>query len=162
MKIQTYLRTLLVLLFFNFIAVHNFAQTLAKPEQICTDNISTFLKNNNYDVVEITKDYLKIKKKDGSRYIFLDLKDNGRYIFFNVAYKVVEQTPQGKIDAYLKTVNANNVIKVRYFEKGNDVQIEYYFWTKQGFTYESLLDAVNEYLLYVGDCVNADKEKILQ
>lgn len=81
---------------------------------------------------------------------------------FNIAYKVIENVDKAKLDAYLKKVNALNVIKVVYFEKGNDVQIEYYFWTKQGFSYETLLDAIDEFYLYIGDCINDDTDKILQ
>lgn len=161
MKTQAF-KTLFTVVFLMFFGTIITAQTFVKPEQINTNSISAFLAGKNYETVETTKDYLKIKKKGGERAFYLDLKDTNRYIFFNIAYKVIDHVDQAKLDAYLKKVNEFNVVKVRYFEKGNDVQIEYYFWTKQGFTYETLLDAIDEFYLYIGDCVNDDTDKILQ
>lgn len=161
MKTQAF-KTLLLVVFMMFFGTKLGAQTFVKPDQIGTDGISVFLKSKNYEVLEITKDFLKIQKKGSTRNIYLDFKEDKRYLMFNIAYKVVENVDKAKLDAYLKKVNAMNVIKVVYFEKGNDIQIEHYFWTKQGFSYESLQDAIDEFLLYVGDCIDDDTDKILQ
>lgn len=161
MKAQAF-KTLFTVVFLMFFGTIITAQTFVKPEQINTNSISAFLAGKNYETVEVTKEYLKIKKKGAERTFYLDLKDENRYIFFNIAYKLIDQVDQAKLDAYLKKVNESSVIKVRHFEKGNDVQIEYYFWTKQGFSYETLLDAIDEFYLYIGDCVNDDTDKILQ
>lgn len=155
-------KTLLLVVFIMFFGTKLGAQTFVKPDKIGTDEISVFLKSKDYEVLEITKDYLKIQKKGSTRNIYLDFKEDKRYLMFNIAYKVVENADKAKLDAYLKKVNKMNVIKVVYFEKGNDIQIEHYFWTKHGFSYESLQDAVDEFILYVGDCINDDTDNILQ
>lgn len=161
MKTKTFLQILLSITFFFAFCVISSAQTLVTPVNNNTEYISSFLKKNNFEVSSITKDYLKINKIGKTRSIYLDMKDNNRYVFFNLAFKVVVGTSKEKIDIFLSKVNDFKVIKVRYFEKDNNIQLEYYFWTQQGYTEESMIDAVNEFLLYVGDCLKADTEKIL-
>lgn len=161
MKTKTFHQILLSITFFFTFSLISFAQTLVTPLNNNTEYISSFLKKNNFEVSSITKDYLKINKIGKTRSIYLDMKENNRYIFFNLAYKVVAGTSKEKIDAFLKKANDLKMIKTRYFETGNNIQIEYYFWTQQGYTQESLIDAVDEFLLYIGDCVKADTEKIL-
>ena len=67
--------------------------------------ISVFLKSKNYEVLEITKDFLKIQKKGSTRNIYLDFKEDKRYLMFNIAYKVVENVDKAKLDAYRSTLN---------------------------------------------------------
>lgn len=162
MKTKNIFRTLLVAIFFLLMGIKANAQTFVKPEQIKTANIASYLKSKDFEIAEQTEAYLKINKKGGTRSMYLDLKDGNRNIFFNIAYKLVDHVDATKLENYLKKVNDYNVIKVRHFEKTNDVQIEYYFWTKNGFSYESLLDAIEEFFLYEGDCINNDTDKILQ
>jgi len=90
------------------------------------------------------------------RFDKLELRNPGLRILPSVA-----GTSKEKIEAFLKKANDLKMIKIRYFEKSNNIQIEYYFWTQQGYTEESVIDAINEFLLYVGDCLKMDTEKIL-
>lgn len=162
MRTQIFIRTLFALAIFTFSCSKYNAQTFVKPSEISTANIANYLKSKNFEITEQTADYLKIKKIGLARYMYLDLKNSNRYIFFNIAYKLADHVEKEKLDAFLKKANSYDVIKVRSFEKGDDIQIEYFFWIKQGFSYESLQDAIEEFFLYEADCINADTEKILQ
>ena len=65
-------KTLLLVVFMMFFGTKLGAQTFVKPDQIGTDGISVFLKSKNYEVLEITKDFLKIQKKGSTRNIYLE------------------------------------------------------------------------------------------
>jgi len=53
------------------------------------------------------------------------------------------------------------MIKGSYNKEKGAVFFQYSFWVSNGFTYESLADAVAEFFLYQGDAYAFDLDKII-
>jgi hypothetical protein len=148
--------TLLICFFVNLFT----AQTLVKPADIKMSSIADFLKKKGYTILDQKDTYLKIQDKE-KVVLYLDIDEQGKkYIDMNVNILLKKDISKDKIKALLAQINDLAMIKADYMEDQNSIKFQYFFWITNGFTYETLEDAITEFFLYQGDSYQLDKEKI--
>ncbi|MDQ1098276.1 MULTISPECIES: hypothetical protein [Chryseobacterium] len=153
---KTRLFTVLLICFFaNFLS----AQTLVKPAEIKTSLIADYLRGKGYTIVEQQETYVKIANKEKA-VLFMDIDSQKKYINMNVNVLLKEGADKDKIDNLLLGINSLAMVKAGYLPNQNSISFQYFFWITNGFTLETLEDAVAEFFLYQGDAYSLDKEKI--
>ncbi|WP_261510453.1 hypothetical protein [Chryseobacterium paludis] len=153
---RTKLLTVLLISFFTGLFT---AQTLVKPADFKISSLGTFLKSKGYEVLEQDETYIKIANKDKAT-LFLDVDAGKKFINLNVNILITKGVAKDKINALINEINQLAMIKAEYIESQNSINFKYYFWITNGFTNETLEDAVLEFFLYQGDAYGIDKEKI--
>lgn len=153
---KTRLFTVLLICFFvNFLS----AQTLVKPAEIKMSLIADYLKGRGYTISEQKDTYIKIENKEKA-ILFMDLDTAKKYINMNVNILVKKDADKTQINNLLFDINNLPMVKADYLPNQNSISFQYFFWITNGFTLETLEDAVAEFFLYQGDAYNLDKEKI--
>jgi len=147
--------TLLICFFVNLFT----AQTLVKPADIKMSSIAEFLKGKGYTILEQKDTFIKIENKNKA-VLFMDIDEGKKYINLNVNILVKKDANREKIDHLLLDINNLAMIKADYLPSQNSVGFQYFFWITNGFTYETLEDAIIEFFLYQGDAYGLDKDKI--
>lgn len=153
---KTKLLTVLLMCFFINWAT---AQTLIKPADFKIEAVGTFLKSKGYEVLEQEAAYIKIANKDKAT-LFMDVDSGKKFIDLNVNILIKKGVSKDKIDKLVNEINKLAMIKAEYMESQNSINFKYYFWITNGFTNETLEDAVMEFFLYQGDAYGLDKEKL--
>lgn len=153
---KTKFLTLLMICFFANIIM---AQKVIKPADLKVANLATFLKSKGYNILEQEETYLKISDS-GNNHIFIDKDPGNKFLHLNVKILLLDKAKKPQITALLEKINGLDMISARYIESDNSVFFQYFFWTTNGFTYETLEDAVMEFILYQGDSYALDEEKI--
>ncbi|WP_370896766.1 hypothetical protein [Chryseobacterium gossypii] len=149
------LTTLLICFFVNLFT----AQTLVKPADIKMSSIAEFLKGKGYTILEQKDTFIKIENKNKA-VLFMDIDEGKKYINLNENILVKKDAAKEKIDHLLLDINNLAMIKADYLPSQNSVGFQYFFWITNGFTYETLEDAIIEFFLYQGDAYGLDKDKI--
>ncbi|WBV55144.1 hypothetical protein PFY10_12950 [Chryseobacterium daecheongense] len=153
---KTKLLTVLLICFFTHWVT---AQTLIKPADFKIAAVGNYLKAKGYDILEQEETFIKIGNKDKAT-LFMDVDAGKKYINLNVNILLNKGVSKDKIDTLLNEINKLAMIKAEYLPSQNSIGFKYYFWITNGFTYETLEDAVMEFFLYQGDSYGLDKEKI--
>ncbi|EJL73786.1 hypothetical protein [Chryseobacterium populi] len=135
------------------------AQTLVKPADISISAIATHLKSKGYEILEQKETFIKIGNKDKAT-LFMDIDTGKKYLNMNVNILLNKGVSKEKIDHLLNEINGLAMIKADYLANQNAIGFQYYFWIANGFTYETLEDAILEFFLYQGDSYALDKEKL--
>lgn len=152
---KTKLITFLLICFFTNII---FAQKVIKSIDFKADNLATILKTKGYSIVEQEATFVKIADKDAT--LFIDIDPNNKFLHFNVKILLKKTATKSQVDQLLNQINSLDMISARYMGDDNSIYFQYYFWTVNGFTAETLEDAVMEFFLYQGDAYGLDKDKI--
>lgn len=155
---KTKLLTFLLICFFANIIT---AQKLVKPVDLKVTNLATFLKSKGYIVLEQDETYLKISDAENNQ-LYIDVDPLKKFIHLNIKISLKEKTKRDKIDKLLTEIKDLDMISARYIESDNSVFFQYFFWMSNGFTYETLEDAIMEFFLYQGDSYNLDEDKIFE
>lgn len=153
---KTKFLTLLMICFFANIIT---AQKVIKPADLKVATLASFLKTKGYNILEQKETYLKISDS-GNNNVFIDIDPGNKFLHLNVKILLVDKAKRSQIDTLLNKINELDMISARYIESDNSVFFQYFFWTTNGFTYETLEDAVMEFILYQGDSYGLDEEKI--
>ena len=149
----------LAFLMICFFANITMAQKVIKPADLKVANLATFLKSKGYNILEQEETFLKISDT-GNNNLFIDVDPGNKYLHLNVKILLKAKTKRDKIDKLMTDINGLDMISARYIESDNSVFFQYFFWMTNGFTYETLEDAVMEFLLYQGDSYALDEDKI--
>ena len=149
-----FLTFLMICFFANIIS----AQKVIKPADFKAANLATILKNNGYTVLEQEETFVKIADKDAT--LFIDMDPNNKFLHLNVKILLKKSATRNQIDQLLNQINGLDMISARYVGDDNSIYFQYYFWTANGFTAETLEDAVMEFFLYQGDSYDLDTDKI--
>lgn len=149
------LTILMICIVANFLT----AQTLVKPADFKLTEISSFLKTKGYKIIEQEETFIKIADKENAS-VFIDVDPDKKYLFFNVKIMLRKEVKVSQIEDLVRNINDLKMIKAKYLSADNTVFFQYYFWIKDGFTKETLEDAVMEFFLYQGDSYALDKDKI--
>ena len=153
---------LLCALFFSFSV---FAQKVIQEKEATPEMIGKFLESKGYKILEKKEKFVKISgKEDQIAYLDFDKKDEvgKKYIYLNDTLNVIDNPNKEKLEKLVKEINNLEMIKARYFEKENVVVFSYYFWITNGFTLETLDDAIQEFFLFQGDAFALDTEKLIK
>lgn len=150
---------ILTVLLISFLANFFTAQTLVKPADFKISAVGTFLKSKGYEILEQEETYIKIANKDKAT-LFMDVDAGKKFINLNVNILIKKEVSEDKIDNLIRAINQLAMIKAEYIAAQNSINFKYYFWMTNGFTNETLEDAVMEFFLYQGDAYGLDKEKI--
>jgi hypothetical protein len=150
---------LLTVLLIAFFVSSFTAQTLVKPADFKISAVGNFLKSKGYEILEQDEAYIKIANKDKAT-LFLDVDTGKKFINLNVNILIKKGISKDKIDHLINAVNQLAMIKAEYMESQNSINFKYYFWMTNGFTNETLEDAVMEFFLYQGDAYGLDKDKL--
>lgn len=150
---------LLTVLLIAFFVSSFTAQTLVKPADFKISAVGNFLKSKGYEILEQDEAYIKIANKDKAT-LFLDVDTGKKFINLNVNILIKKGISRDKIDLLINAINQLAMIKAEYMESQNSINFKYYFWMTNGFTNETLEDAVMEFFLYQGDAYGLDKDKL--
>jgi hypothetical protein len=150
---------LLTVLLIAFFVSSFTAQTLVKPADFKISAVGNFLKSKGYEILEQDEAYIKIANKDKAT-LFLDVDTGKKFINLNVNILIKKGISKDKIDHLINAINQLAMIKAEYMESQNSINFKYYFWMTNGFTNETLEDAVMEFFLYQGDAYGLDKDKL--
>jgi hypothetical protein len=150
---------LLTVLLIAFFVSSFTAQTLVKPADFKISAVGNFLKGKGYEILEQDEAYIKIANKDKAT-LFLDVDTGKKFINLNVNILIKKGISKDKIDHLINAINQLAMIKAEYMESQNSINFKYYFWMTNGFTNETLEDAVMEFFLYQGDAYGLDKDKL--
>ncbi|MGG5209437.1 hypothetical protein ACQWU4_10855 [Chryseobacterium sp. MIQD13] len=131
-----------------------------KTADIKISSIAAHLKSKGYEILEQEEDYIKISNKEKS-ILFLDIDTGKKYFNLNANILINKDVSKDKIDKILLEINNLAMIKADYLPEETAIGFQYYFWIANGFTYETLEDAIEEFFLYQGDSYALDKEKII-
>lgn len=150
---------LLTVLLIAFFVSSFTAQTLVKLADFKISAVGNFLKSKGYEILEQDEAYIKIANKDKAT-LFLDVDTGKKFINLNVNILIKKGISKDKIDHLINAINQLAMIKAEYMESQNSINFKYYFWMTNGFTNETLEDAVMEFFLYQGDAYGLDKDKL--
>lgn len=137
------------------------AQTLVKPADFNLKEIASFLETKNYTIDEVGKNHLKITDQEKSS-IFIDISEDKKSLIFNIKILLKKEATLSQIETLLRKVNDLDMIKAKYLPEDNSVFFRYNFWIDKGFTKETLLDAIIEFGLYLGDSFALDTGKLFE
>ncbi|MDQ0592158.1 hypothetical protein QFZ37_000527 [Chryseobacterium ginsenosidimutans] len=153
---KTKLITAFLICFFANIFI---AQTLVRPSEFKLSSTAAFLKTKGFDILEQTDTFIKIGNKEKAT-LYIDLASEKKFLLLNMNILLRKDITKEEIDSLINEINSLDMIKANYLANQHAISFKYYFWMVNGFTYESLEDAVNEFFLYQGDAYALDKEKI--
>ena len=145
---------------FCLFAVNFSAQTLVMPKDLKIAKVTDFLEKKGYQIIEKDEAFLKLTDSSNSS-LYIDISDDKKSLLLNINILLNKGVSQANVNKFIEKVNDLPMIKGSYNKEKGAVFFQYSFWVSNGFTYESLADAVAEFFLYQGDAYAFDSDKII-
>jgi len=145
---------------FCLFAVSFSAQTLVMPKDLKIAKVADFLEKKGYQIIEKDEAFLKLTDSSNSS-LYIDISDDKKSLLLNINILLNKGVSQANVNKFIEKVNDLPMIKGSYNKEKVAVFFQYSFWVSNGFTYESLADAVAEFFLYQGDAYAFDSDKII-
>lgn len=139
---------------------HLSAQTLVMPKDLKIAKLADHLTKKGYKILEKAETYLKLID-DQNASLFIDISDDKKSLLFNINILLNKDASKANIDKLVDKINNLAMIKGTYNKEKDAIFFQYNFWISNGFTYESLEDAILEFFLYQGDAYGLDEDKII-
>jgi len=136
------------------------AQTLVMPKDLKISKIADHLSKKGYKIIEKDETYLKLVDNQNSS-MFIDISDDKKSLLLNINILLNKGTSKASIDKLVEKINDLAMIKATYNQEKDAIFFQYSFWISNGFTYETLEDAIVEFFLYQGDSYALDEDKII-
>ena len=136
------------------------AQTLVMPKDLKIAKLADILTKKGYKILEKDETYLKLID-DQNASLFIDISDDKKSLLFNINILLKKDVSKANIDKLVDKINNLAMIKGTYNKDKDAIFFQYNFWISNGFTYESLEDAILEFFLYQGDAYGLDEDKII-
>lgn len=153
-------KLIFALLFFCLFTSGLSAQAVIMPKDLKISKMAEFLSGKGYKILEQNDTFLKLSDSQNAS-LFIDISDDKKSLLFNINILLKKNASKPNIDKLIDKINNLAMIKGTYNKEKQAIFFQYNFWIANGFTYETLEDAVLEFFLYQGDSYGLDDDKII-
>jgi hypothetical protein len=142
----------------------------SKQEVLTAANLTVGLmgdlcKNGGLEVLSQEESYIKINVKISDSLgvaVYLDLNTDKDYIIISKQMAFIDGCSATTAKELISKINTQtNFIKAGYDSEAQ-IDFRYYFWTKDGYTAEGLISAIEEFKLCYMYAVSLDTDNILK
>lgn len=149
---------LLVLLICSVFAAT--AQRLILPDDLSPSTLKNICEDAAIKVEETKETYIKVKE---TFRMYLDIDKDKRYIHINTSYPLVDGTTPENALALINKLNMEIVlIKCYYVIDKNTIYYSSYFWTENGFSNRTLINAIRMFSKAISLSLEKDTLKLIK